>query len=49
MHQRFVADALLAREEVARYGLVYDSDEVFSDIKARAEGKPTKRPTPRKL
>lgn len=49
MRQRFVADALLAREEVAQYGLVYDSDEVFSYIKARAEGKPAERPTPRKL
>ena len=42
----FVADALLAREEVARYGLVVDADEVFDYLKARAEGKPARKPDP---
>jgi predicted transcriptional regulator len=49
MRQHFVADALLAREEVAQYGLVYDSDEVFSYVKARLEGEPAERPAPHKL
>ena len=31
----FVADALLSREEVERYGLVVDADEVFDYLKAR--------------
>ena len=42
----FVTDALLAREEVARYGLVVDADEVFDYLKARAEGKPARKPDP---
>jgi len=42
----FVADALLAREEVARYGLVVDADEVFDYLKARAEGKAAPKPDP---
>ncbi|MBP6097554.1 MAG: hypothetical protein KA451_14735 [Methyloversatilis sp.] len=42
----FVADALLAREEVARYGLVVDADEVFDYLKARAEGKAARKPDP---
>jgi predicted transcriptional regulator len=42
----FVADALLAREEVARYGLGVDADEVFDYLKARAEGKPARTPDP---
>jgi predicted transcriptional regulator len=42
----FVADALLAREEVARYGLVVDADEVFDYLKARAEGKTARKPDP---
>ncbi len=42
----FVAGALLAREEVARYGLVVDADEVFDYLKARAEGKPARKPDP---
>lgn len=49
MRRQFVGEALLAREEVAQYGLVYDSDEVFSYIQARLEGKPAKRPGPTKL
>lgn len=42
----FVADALLARDEVARYGLVVDADEVFDYLKARAEGKAAPKPDP---
>jgi predicted transcriptional regulator len=42
----FVADALLAREEVARYGLVVDADEVFDYLKARVAGQPTRKPEP---
>lgn len=42
----FVADALLAREEVARYGLVVDADEVFDYLKARADGKAARKPDP---
>ena len=42
----FVTDALLAREEVARYGLVVDADEVFDYLKARAEGKAAPKPDP---
>ncbi len=33
----FVADALLAREEVARCGRVVDADEAFEYLLARAE------------
>ncbi|MCQ9377567.1 CopG family ribbon-helix-helix protein [Methyloversatilis sp. XJ19-49] len=42
----FVADALLAREEVARYGLVVDADEVFDYLKARADRKAARKPDP---
>jgi predicted transcriptional regulator len=42
----FVTDALLARDEVARYGLVVDADEVFDYLKARAEGKAAPKPDP---
>lgn len=45
----FVASALLAEQEVAEYGLVYDADEVFSYIQAKIEGKPNKRPKAKKL
>jgi predicted transcriptional regulator len=47
--REFVEEALLAREEVAQYGLVYDADEVFSYLQARLEGKPARRPEPTKL
>lgn len=40
----FVADALLAREEVARSGLVVDADEVFDYLKAHAEGRAARKP-----
>jgi len=47
--REFVNAALLAREEVAQYGLVYDADEVFSYIQALSEGKQVERPAPTKL
>ena len=37
-------DALLAREEVARSGLVVDADEVFDYLKAHAEGRAARKP-----
>jgi predicted transcriptional regulator len=43
----FVADALLARAELARDGLVLDADEVFDYLKARADGRPARKPTSR--
>ena len=49
LRRHFVDEALLAREEVAQYGLVYDADEVFSYLQARLEGKPAQRPDPTKL
>jgi predicted transcriptional regulator len=42
----FVADALLAREEVARDGRVVDAEEVFDYLKARVEGKAARKPDP---
>jgi predicted transcriptional regulator len=47
--REFVDSALLAREEVAQYGLVYDADEVFSYIQALLEGKEAVRPAPTRL
>lgn len=47
--REFVDAALLAREEAAQYGLVYDADEVFSYIQSLLEGKQVERPTPTKL
>ncbi|MBK7137411.1 MAG: hypothetical protein IPH73_14820 [Rhodocyclales bacterium] len=46
--QAFVASALKAEQEVAEYGLVYDADEVFSYILAKAECKRATKPKPRK-
>lgn len=47
--REFVQSALLAEQEVAQYGLVYDADEVFSYLRARLEGRPTEQPKPVKL
>ena len=44
----FVSSAVIAEQEVARYGLVFDADEVFSYLKAKVDGKPVKRPKPNK-
>lgn len=40
----FIESALVAEEEVAQYGLVYDGDEVLSYLKARLEGRKAARP-----
>lgn len=45
----FVDSALKAEQEVSRYGLVYDADEVFNYILAKAEGRCAARPKTRKL
>jgi predicted transcriptional regulator len=45
----FVSSALKAEQEVVQYGLVYDTDEVFSYIKAKMDRQPVKRPKARKL
>jgi hypothetical protein len=45
----FIDSALKAEQEVSRYGLVYDADEVFSYILAKAEGRRAARPKARKL
>jgi predicted transcriptional regulator len=42
--REFVAVARAAEQEVAKYGLVYDSDEVFAYIKDKLAGKKPKRP-----
>jgi hypothetical protein len=47
--REFVASAMAAQAEVAQYGLVYDADEVFSYMKAKLEGRRSKRPKPVKL
>ncbi len=43
----FVADALRARAAVVRDGFVLDVDEVFDYLKARADGRPARKPTSR--
>jgi hypothetical protein len=45
----FIDSALKAEQEVSRYGLVYDADEVFSYILAKAKGRRAARPKTRKL
>src|SRR5436190_21474340 len=40
----FIQSALVAEQEVAQYGLVYDGDEVLSYLKARIEGRKATRP-----
>ncbi len=47
--REFVGAALLAEQEVAQYGLVYDADEVFSYLRAKLEGRDAVHPTPVKL
>lgn len=47
--REFVQSALLAEQEVAQYGLVYDADEVFSYLRDRLAGRPTQDPKPVKL
>ena len=45
----FIKSALVAEQEVAQYGLVYDGDEVLSYLKTRLEGRKATRPRKRKL
>jgi antitoxin HicB len=40
--------ALVARDEVAQHGLVYDGDEVLTYLKARLQGDKPARPRKRK-
>lgn len=47
--REFVQSALLAEQEVAQYGLVYDADEVFSYLRDRLDGRPARQPKPVKL
>lgn len=42
--RKFVQSALLAEQEVAPYGLVYDADEVFSYLRDRLAGRPAQQP-----
>lgn len=42
----FLADALLAREEVARCGRVVDADQAFDYLHARAAGSHARKPDP---
>jgi len=44
--REFVASAHAAEQEVAKYGLVYEADEVFAYIQAKVAGKKPKRPKP---
>jgi predicted transcriptional regulator len=46
--REFITSALAAEQEVARYGLVYDGDEVLSYLKARLDGRTPARPRKRK-
>ncbi len=45
----FIDSALKAEQEVSRYGLVYDADEVFSYILAKAKGCRVARPKIHKM
>lgn len=45
----FVASALRAEDEVVRYGLVHDSEEVFGWFQSRIEGARPERPRKRCL
>lgn len=47
--QEFLATAVMAEQEVAEYGLIYDADEVFSYLEAKLKGKSAKRPKAKKL
>lgn len=47
--QEFVQSALLAEQEVAEYGLVYDANEVFNVLRDRLAGHRAQQPKPGKL
>lgn len=42
--REFAQSALLAEQEVAQCGLVYDADEVFSYLRDRLAGRPAQQP-----
>jgi predicted transcriptional regulator len=44
--RQFVASAHAAEQEVAKYGLVYEADEVFAYIESKAAGNKPKPPKP---
>jgi predicted transcriptional regulator len=46
--REFVASALEAEREVAKFGLVYDGDEVLSYLQAKLSGQTVRRPRRRK-
>ena len=46
--RRFIASAIDAEREVARFGIVYDGDEVLSYLQSRLTGQPSRRPRRRK-
>lgn len=47
--KNFVASALRSEQNVIRHGLVYDADDVFRYILAKAEGRRVTCPTKRVL
>ena len=47
--REFVQSALLAEQDVAQYGLVYDADEVFSYLRDRFADRSAQEPKPVKL
>lgn len=47
--REFVVSAIASEKEVAPSSLVYDADEVFSYMKAKLDGRRTRRPKPVKL
>ena len=42
----FIASAHVADQEVAKYGQVFEADEVFAYIEGKVAGKKPKRPKP---
>lgn len=44
--REFIASAHAAEQEVAKYGQVYEADEVFAYIESKVAGKKPKRPKP---
>jgi hypothetical protein len=42
--RQFIASALEAEHEVARYGIVHDGDEVLRYLRARLTGQAARRP-----
>ena len=44
--RELVASAHVAEQEVTKYGLVYEADEVFAYIESKVAGNKPKRPKP---